>query len=100
MVYNIICISYVHYISTSKVEIYCTCETYNTLRILLIYTSGAVVKKSSANAGDRGDMGSIPGLERAHGGGNSNPLQYSCLEDYMDRGAWQAIVHGVAKSWT
>ena len=54
-------------------------------------------KESACNSGD---IGSIPGLERSHGGGNSNPLQYSCLEDYMDRGAWQAIVHGVAKSWT
>ena len=42
----------------------------------------------------------IPGLERSPGGGNSNPLQYSCLENPMDRGAWRATVHGVAKSWT
>ena len=39
-----------------------------------------------------------PGLGRSPGGGNGNPLQYSCLENYMDRGAWQAIVHGVAES--
>ena len=65
MVYNIICISYAHYISTSKVEIYCTCETYNTLHILLIYSSGAVVKNSPANARDRRDMGLILGLERS-----------------------------------
>ena len=47
-----------------------------------------------------GDVGSIPGSGRSPGGRNGNPLQYSCLEDPMDRGAWQATVHGVAKSWT
>ena len=49
---------------------------------------------------DVGDPGSIPGLGRSPGEGNGNPLQYSCLEIPMDRGAWQATVHGVAKSWT
>ena len=62
--------------------------TSNTLHIVLMYTSGAVVKNSPTNSGDRRDRGPIPGLERSHGGGNSNPLQYSCLEDSMDRGAW------------
>ena len=47
-----------------------------------------------------GDSGSIPGLGRSPGEGNGNPLQYSCLENSMDRGVWQATVHGVAKSWT
>ena len=47
--------------------------------------------------GDSGDVGLIPGLGRAPGGGNGNPLQYSCLWNPMDRGAWLAIVHGVAK---
>ena len=46
------------------------------------------------------DPGSIPGSGRPPGGGNDNPLQYSCLENPMDRGAWQASVHGVVKSWT
>jgi len=46
------------------------------------------------------DLGLIPGSGRSPGGENSNPLQYSCLENSMDRGAWQATVHGVAKSWT
>ena len=59
-----------------------------------------MVKNLSANAGDTTDMGSIPGLGRSPEGGQSNPLQYSCLENPMDRGAWQAIVHEVAKSWT
>ena len=47
-----------------------------------------------------GDLGSIPGLERSPGEGDGNPLQYYCLENLMDRGAWQATVHGVAKSQT
>ena len=47
-----------------------------------------------------GDTGLIPGLGRSPGGGNGNPLQYSCLESSMDRGAWQATIHGVAKSQT
>ena len=46
------------------------------------------------------DAGLIPGLGRSAGGGHGNPLQYSCLENSMDRGAWWATVHGVAKSWT
>ena len=47
-----------------------------------------------------GRPGLIPGLGRSPGGGHGNPPQYSCLENPMDRGAWQAAVHGVAKSWT
>ena len=53
-----------------------------------------------ANAGDVRDEGSIPGLGRSPGGGNGNPLQYSCVENPMDRGTWQATVHGVAKNRT
>ena len=59
-----------------------------------------MVKNLPAHAGDTGDVGLIPGSGRSPGGGNGNPLQYSCLENPMDRGAWWAIVHGVAKSWT
>ena len=59
-----------------------------------------VVKNSPANAGDIGDVGLIPGWGRSPGEGNGNPLQYSCLVNPMDRGAWWATVHGVAKSWT
>ena len=47
-----------------------------------------------------GDPGSIPGLERSPGEGNDNPLQNSCLENFMNREAWQATIHGVTKSWT
>ena len=54
--------------------------------------------KSACNAGDTGDVGLIPGSVRSPGEGNGNPLQYSCLENSMDTGAWQAIVHKVAKS--
>ena len=59
-----------------------------------------VVKNLPANAGDARDMGSIPGSGRSPAGGNGNPLQYSCLKNSMDRGAWQATVRGVEKSLT
>ena len=59
-----------------------------------------VVKNPPASAGDVRDMGSIPVLRRSPGEGNGNPLQNSCLENPMDRGAWQAAVHGVKKSQT
>ena len=64
------------------------------------FPGGAVVKNLPANAGNARDLGSIPGLERSLEVGNGNPLQYSCLEISMDRGAWWATVHGVAKSQT
>ena len=59
-----------------------------------------MVKNPPANAGDIRDTGSIPGLGRSPRGGNGNPLQYSCLENSMDRGAWWATAHGVTKSQT
>jgi len=59
-----------------------------------------VVKNRPASAGDRSDTGSVPGLGRLPGGGNGNPLQYSCLGNPMDREAWWAAVHRVAKSRT
>ena len=59
-----------------------------------------VVKSPLANAGDLRGAGLIPGLERSPGGRNGNPVQYSCLENSMDRGAWRDTVHGVAKSRT
>ena len=61
------------------------------------FPGGSVVKNPPANAGD---TGSIPGSGRSTGGGNGNPLQYSCLENSIDRGAWWTPVHGVAKSRT
>ena len=57
-----------------------------------------VVKNPPANAGDVRDASSIPGLGRSPGGGNGSSLQYSCLENPIDRGAWQATVYGVTKS--
>ena len=59
-----------------------------------------MVKKPTDNAGDIRDANSIPGPGRSTGGGNGNPLQYSCLENPVDRGAWWATVHGVSKSQT
>ena len=59
-----------------------------------------VVKNLSANAGDIRDVGLIPGLGRSPGGGHGGPLQYSCLENPMDRGTWRATVHGVTKNRT
>ena len=63
------------------------------------FSSGTVVKDMPANAGDVRDAGSIPGSGRSPGEGRDNPLQNSCLENPMDRGAWLTTVHGVAKSW-
>ena len=64
------------------------------------FADGSDGKESACNARAAGDVGSIHGLGRSPGGGNGNPLQYSCLENPMDRGAWWAAVHGVAKSRT
>ena len=61
------------------------------------FLGGSESKESTCNAGD---LGSIPGLGRSPGVGHGNPLQYSCLENHIDRGAWQATVHGVTKSQT
>ena len=63
----------------------------------MVFPGGSVVKNPPANARD---ADSIPGWGRSPGVGHDNPLQYSCLGNPMDRGAWWATVHGVAKSWT
>ena len=70
-----------------------------SITVVLGFPGCSMVKESSCNAGDTGD-GLIPGSGRSSGGGHGNPLQYSCLENPMDRGAWRATVHRVAKSWT
>ena len=62
-----------------------------------VFSNGSVGKESACNTGN---MAFLPGLGRANGGGHSDPLRYSCLENTMGRGAWQAIVHGVTKSQT
>ena len=61
---------------------------------------GSAGKESACNVGDTGDVGSIPGLGVSPGGGNSNPLQYSCLKNPTDRGAWWATVQRLTKSRT
>ena len=60
----------------------------------------ALFYKSRAHEQCAGDLGLIPGSEISPGGGNEYPLLYSCLENFIDRGAWWATIHGVAKSWT
>ena len=69
-------------------------------RLLRFQCQVTLVKNTPASAGDTSDVESIPGSGRYPGGGNGNPFQYSWLENPMDRGAWWATVHGVAKSQT
>ena len=66
---------------------------------LPVVNGGSVVNPPT-DAGDTGDVGSVPVLGRSPEEGNGNPLQYSCLGNPIDRGSWWAAVHGVAKSWT
>ena len=70
----------------------------------VMYVQGSpgstVVKNPPADSGAVGDVGSIPGSGRSPEGGNSNPLQYACLKNSMERGAWRATVPGVTKGWT
>ena len=73
-------------------------ELVNFKAILWVSQVAPVVKNPSANAGDVRDVGLIPGSRRSPEGGHSNPLQDSCLENPMDKAAWQATVHRVAKS--
>ena len=79
----------------TEVQLYdITCSSYTASQVAL------VVKNPPANAGDIRDVGSIPVLGGSSGGGHGTPLQYSCLENPMDRGAWGATVHRVAQSQT
>ena len=64
----------------------------------LCFPGGSEGKESTCNAGEMGDLASVPGLGRSPGERNGYPLQYSCLENSMDRGAWGATVHGVIMS--
>ena len=64
------------------------------------FPGGSVIKNLPASVGDAGDVGSTPESGRSPGGRNFNPLQYSCLENPMDRGALWATVHGITKHWT
>ena len=69
----------------------------NAPQLIMGFLGGSDGRESASNAGD---PGSILGSGRSPGDGNGYPLQYSCLENSMDRGAWRATVHGVKKSWT
>ena len=82
--------------STARIQVSTTSLQVSTNR--LGFPGGSVAKNMPASTEDAKDAGSIPGSGRSLGVGNDNPLQYSCLETSMDRGAWQATVHGVAKS--
>ena len=75
-------------------ELLLYCLSAKTTQVVL------VVKKSPANIADARDTNSIPGSGRSPGRGHGDPLQYSCLGNPMDRGAWRATVHVVTKSWT
>ena len=77
----------------------CVYIMYHSI-ILLDFQGGSVLKNPLAITGAVGDPGLIPGSGRSPGEGNGNPLQYSCLGNPMDRGAWWATVHGVTKSQT
>ena len=77
-----------------------TLNLHNTISQLGASQEALVVKNLPAIAGDIRDVGSIPGLGRSPGGGHGNPVQYSCLENPMDRETWQATVQRIAKSRT
>ena len=72
-------------------------QNYSLLGHIFHFPSGSDGKESACSVGD---LGSIPGLGRSPGGGHGNPFQCACLENPLDRGAWWAVVHGVAKCWT
>ena len=76
------------------------CVVCICVRLYLVQMAGLVVKNPPADAGDARNAGSIPGSGRFPGGGHGSPLQHSCLENPMDRGARRATVYGVAQSWT
>ena len=78
--------------------LYLPCGIWHCSSILLGFQGGSVVKNPPVSAGDARDVGLILGSGRSPGGGHGNPLQYSCLENSMYRGAWQAALHGIIKS--
>ena len=78
----------------------CLLLIYSLLKNIQAFPGSLAVKNLPANAGDSGDTGSTPGSGRFPEERNGNSLQYSCLENPINRGAWRATVHGVAKSWT
>ena len=76
------------------------CYIYKRLLVTGGFPGGATGKELPANARDTGDADSVPRLGISPGEGNGNPVQYSCLENPMDRGAWRATVRGITKNWT
>ena len=86
----------VHGVAKSRTRL----SDFTSLNPILASQVVLVVKNPTVKAEDIRDMGSIPGSGRSPGGGNGSPLQYSCLENSMNRGAWLATVHVVVKSWT
>ena len=88
------------YMKIRKVKIILISRIIENYIIKTGFLDGSVGEESACNAEDTGDMGSVPGSRRVQGGENSNPLQYSCLKNPMDRGAWQATVQRVTKSVT
>ena len=87
-------------LDTSNFPSLCLGSLYwSPLRVRRASQVALVVKNRHVNAGDARDVGSVPGLGRSPGEGNGNPLQYSCLENPMDRGAWWAMACRVTKSW-
>ena len=94
----IVCIDFVVFVILYVFESACvSCDHLHLHMYIWSFPGGSEDKASACNAGD---PGSILGLRRSPGEGNGTPLQYSCLENPMDRGAWRATVHGVAKSQT
>ena len=82
--------------SLSQKYTLCECNVFTNH----LSSGGTEVKNPPASGGDTRDMGSIPGSGGSHGEGSGDPLQYACLKNPMDRGAWWVIVHGVAKTPT
>ena len=85
-------------VASRSISLYIYIHIY--IYIYIGFPIGTSGKEPPASFGYIRDVGSIPGLGRSSGGGHGNALQYSCLENPMDRGTWQAIVHRVAESWT
>ena len=88
--------------SWQKCDVFSWWDTWFEMKQCCLRTSpaGSTAKESACNAEAVGDTGSIPGLGRSPGGRHGYPLQYPCLENPVDRGAWWATVHGVSESWT
>ena len=88
-----------HSKSNNSVEYFLTC-ILPSIYLLWGFPVGSVIKKIPSDTGEAGDVGLIPGSGRTPGGGNGSLLQYSCLENRIDRGPWQATTYRDANSWT